>query len=162
MTDKTTEKMTRIKLPELASIDNAVREVAKLAGKDGIVLTDKEIKAIIASAKTLDYNNYLVKGDFNSIGQEGTDNLKFLNEILGDTTNSDKYCLYTVQIARMIKQAAINTSVDSKINNALKDFVTTYNREKISNNMNGFKMYEEFATARNPAEKSQTKMRLWL
>ena len=148
MTDKQTEKMTKIKLPELASINNAVKEIAKLAQKSGNILTDREIQTIINNAKALDCNDYLVKGDFGSKDKDGENNLKYLNEIMGSTENADKYSLYTVQIARMVQQAAKVSGIDSKINNALKDFVTTYDKEKISKNMDSYKMYEDFSAAR--------------
>ena len=148
MIDKTTEKMTRIKLSELSSIENAAKEIARLAEKYNIFITDSELQSIIDNAKSLNYNDYLVKGDFDSEGDEGVRNRNYLNEIIGNTDKTDDYCLYTVQIARMLKQAAKNINADSKINDALKDFVNTYNREKVSENMDGYKMYEEFATAR--------------
>lgn len=145
--DKTTEKMTRINITELSSIENAANEVAKLANNYGVNLSDAEIKTIIAKAKELNLNNYLVKGDFDSAGDDGANNKNYLKEITGTDLNAEKYSLYTVQIARMLKQAAKDTNI-SGLDKALKDFVTKYDREKISQNMDGYKMYEEFATAR--------------
>jgi len=104
-------------------------------------------KTIINKAKSLDINNYLVKGDFDSEGDEGVTNRNFLNEIMGSYENNNMYSLYTVQIARMVKQAAKDSNING-FDEALKDFVKKYNKEKISQNMNGFKMYEDFAAAR--------------
>ena len=141
---KSGESMTRIRLNELSSIENAVKEVARLAKNNNIELTDNEIQTIINNAKNLDYNNYLVKGDFDSEGEEANKNRNYLKEIIGNTNNAEEYSLYTVQIARMIKKASGN----DRLNYALKDFVEKYNKEKISQNMDGYKMYEDFATAR--------------
>ena len=147
MKSKDTEKMTRINLAQISSIENAVNEIARLAEKRNIRLTSEEIKLIINGAKSLNLNNYLVKGDFDSDGELGNINKNYLNEIAGSTDNAENYSLYTIQIARMIKQAAKDKNING-LDNVLKDFVNTYNREKISQNMDGFKMYEDFATAR--------------
>ena len=149
LNSKTSEKMTRINIPEISNLDNAVNEVARLAKNNGISLSDTEIQAIISKAKSLNYENYLVQGDFdwenNRVGER---NKNYLKEILGTDDNAMNYCLYTVQIARMIKEAAKNSPNSNKIDSALKEFVKTYNRAKISSNMDGYKMFEDFATAR--------------
>ena len=147
MVSKTTEKMTRFKIAEISSIENAVNEIVSLAKRYNVNLTNTDIESIITKAKELDYNNYLVKGDFDSEGEIGNNNKNILSEIMGSAENSHKYSLYTVQIARMIKQASQNSGICG-LDEALKDFVRKYDREKISQNMDGYKMYEDFATAR--------------
>ena len=142
MISKTTEKMTKINIPELSSIEKAVNEVISLAGKYNINISDTDIKTLISKAKELDINNYLVKGDF-----DNNDNKNLLQEVIGTSDDAYKYSLYTVQIARMIKQAAANSNI-AGLDGALKDFVKKYDKETISNNMDSFKMYEDFATAR--------------
>ena len=145
MVSKDSERMERIKLKELSSLDGAIEEVSRLAG--GLPVSDTQIK--LQKAKELNYENYLVQGDFdwedNNIGKN---NRKLLAEIMGDDSNAMEYSLYVVQIARMIKEAAKGSPNEDRINNALKEFVKKYNRAKISENMDGFKMYEDFATAR--------------
>lgn len=148
MVSKTSEKMTRINLPELSRIDNAVRKVAELAEKHGVLLTNNEINDIINKVNALDFNKYLVIGDFNDGGDVGKNNINNLKEIIENYGNSEKYSLYTVQIARMIKEASKGNAYSDGINKALQDFVEIYNRDKISQNMDGLKMYEDFSIAR--------------
>jgi len=150
MLSKTTENMTRIKLPELSSIDNAVREVAKLARQKGVVISDAEINTIIEKAKNLNIDDYLVRGDFNwsEPKEVGDKNKNYLREVMGTDAGSDEYSLYTVQIARMIMKASEGTSQAEGIKNALQNFVKIYNKAKISENMEGFKMYEDPSVAR--------------
>ena len=157
MKSKTSEKLTRINIPEISSINNAVKEIAKLAKKYGVTISDREIQSIIQKANSLNYEDYLVRGDFDWANEIkindknikiGDINKSYLSEILGNSDNAEQYSLYTVQIARMIKEASKDSSNAKAINNALKDFVNIYNREKINQNMDGYKMYEEFADAR--------------
>ena len=145
LNDKNSEKITKINIPEISSIENAVKEVARIAAKNGADISESEIKAIIDNANKLDYKNYTVKGDFDYTMPKsfGDNNLKALNNILGNTDNAMEYSVYTVQIANMIKDAAKDTKNADTINNALKDFIKTYNREKISQNMDGLKMFED-------------------
>lgn len=146
---KESEKMTKIKLAELSSLDNAVKEVARLANNKGISLSETEINNIISKAKTLNTDDYLAYGDFDWTDDNiGETNKKYLAEILGNDDNAMSYSIYSLQIARMIKEAAKDTPAASKISDALKDFVTLYNREKISQNMDSLKMFEDFTTAR--------------
>ena len=145
LNSKNSERMERIQIPELSSIENAVNEIAKIAGG---TLSDTEKREIIKKAKELNTENYLVHGDFNWDDKIGENNKKLLKEILGDDNDPMRYSLYTVQIARMIRDASKGSISEAKINNALKEFVKTYNREKISQNMYGFKMYDDFTTAR--------------
>lgn len=146
--NKATDKMTRINLPELSSLENAIRKVVEIARKNGASISEAQVNQIIQKAKALDTNNYLVHGDFDWSNEIGEQNRNYLGEILDNYGNANDYSLYTVQIARMIKDASKDSSNAVSINNALKDFVKTYNREKVRKNMDEFKMYEDFATAR--------------
>lgn len=137
MNSKESEKMERIHIPEVSSLGNAVKEIARLAG--GLTIAE-QIK-LQNIAENLNYENYLVQGDFDTTDN----NKKLLQEILGNAENPMQYSLYTVQIARMIKEAAKGSPNETKINEALKEFVRIYNRAKISENMDGYKMYEDFA-----------------
>ena len=148
MISKDSEKVTKFNLPQISSIENAVKEVARLAQNHGVRLTDNEIQTIITNANELNFKDYLVEGDLSDVDEQGNKNRKYLAEITGSSDNACKYALYTVQIARMIKQAANNAKLNTNINNALKDFVETYDRQTISDNMDSYKMFEDFATAR--------------
>ena len=145
LNSKETEKMTRINIPEISSIENAVNEVAELAKKKGIKLSNEEIKTIINNANKLNVDNYLVHGDFDWSDDAGKQNKEAIKEFLSDITDAKMmdYSLYTVQIARMIKDAAKGTSHEASINDVLIEFINTYNRAKISENMTGFKMFED-------------------
>ncbi len=150
MLSKTSEKMTKINISELSSIKNAVNEVARLAKKSGVILSDSDINLIIKKAKQLDLENYLVRGDFGwaEPKEVGEKNKAYLSEILPDYGNSDEYSLYTVQIARLIKDAAKDLTCSEGINSALKEFVKKYNKSKINQNSDEFKKYENPAIAR--------------
>ncbi len=148
--NKTSEKMTRIMLPALSSIDNAVREVAELASKQGIILSEAEINSIIEKAKNLNTDDYLVRGDFDwtEPKEVGDKNKNYLKEIMGTDAGYRDYSLYTVQVARMIMKASEESSKADGIKNALQDFVKTYTKGKIYENMEPFKRYETPADAR--------------
>lgn len=150
LNSKTTEKMQRINLPQLSSIENAVKEVSNILLKNGVKLTDSELNTIINKANSLNFEDYLVHGDFYWSDKTGEMNKSYLKDILGDvdTSKMSDYSLYTVQIARMIKEASKDSSKKDAIDSALKEFVTIYNKEKISQNMTGFKMYEDPKSAR--------------
>ena len=150
LNSKITEKMTRINIPQLSTIENIVNEISNIAKKQGVALTDKEIQIIINNVKLLDFDNYLVHGDFDRKDEAGNKNKAYIKEILGDISEAkmSDYSLYTVQIARMIKDASKGTFAESSMGEVLKEFVNTYNRAKISENMNGFKMYEDPKLAR--------------
>ena len=150
MQSKTTESMTRIKIPALSSIDNAVREVAKLAAQKGIILSDAEINSIIDKAKNLNIDDYLVQGDLDwTEPKEIADrNKNYLIEIMGNDAGLKEYSLYTVQIARMILKASEGSSQTTGIKNALQDFVKTYNKGKIYENTDRYIRYETSADAR--------------
>ena len=140
MESKDTEKMERIHIPEVSSIGNAIKENSRLAG--GLTIAE-QIK-IQNIAENLNYENYLVQGDFDWVDNNiGENNKKLLREILGTDENAMQYSLYTLQIARMIKEAAINSPNKDIINEALKEYVKIYNRAKLNENMDGYKMYED-------------------
>ena len=145
LNSKTSEKMTKINIPELSSIENAVQEVAKIARANGVSISETDIQTIIKNANALDYKNYTVKGDFDYTNPKkfGDDNTRDLIDILGSSDNAMKYSVYTVQIAKMIKDAANGTANADAINSALKDFVRKYDRTTISQNMDGLKMFED-------------------
>ena len=150
MNSKETEQMTKIRLKELSSIENAVNEVARLARQSGANISEEDIQVIIDKAKKLDFKNYAVHGDFDTTEPKefGDNNKKLLNEILGTDTNAMDYSPYTLQIAKMIKDASKDATKSEDINVALKEFVKLYNRAKISDNMDGMKMFEKTSVAR--------------
>ena len=150
LNSKTTDKMTKINIPELSSIENAVREVARIARNNGASISENEINEIIQKAYNLDFKNYTVRGDFNYTEPKefGDNNTRDLTDILGSYNNAMDYSVYTVQIAKMIKDAAKGSAQAESINTALKDFVKTYNRAKLSQNMDGLKMFEDTVTAK--------------
>ena len=148
--NKTTEKMTRINIKEISSVENAVNEVANFAKKYGADFSEAEIQSLIDDVNSLNFDDYLVHGDFDWTDpkQVGDSNIQHLKDIVGSFDNPMEYSLYTVQIARMIKKAAEGTKNSSVINSALTDFVKKYNRHAISENMNAFKMFEDPIIAR--------------
>ena len=151
LNNRTTEKMERINIPQLSSLENVVKEIARITQKNGVVISDSELQTIIENANKLNFENYLVHDDdFNRSDEVGQKNKEYLKEILGDIPNDNmsEFSLYTVQIARMIKEASKNSSNKEAINNSLKEFITTYNKAKINENMTGFKMYEDSKSAR--------------
>lgn len=148
LVSKNSEKMTKIKLPQISSIENAVSEVAKLAQKYNIYLTDEELRTIIDNANSLNYKDYLIEGELDDATEYGTESRNHLSSIMGNSDNADKYSIYTLQIARMIKTAVEKSNIGINLNDALKDFIKTYNKELINDNTDSFKMYEAFATSR--------------
>ncbi len=147
--NKTTEKMTKINIKELSSIENAARYIAQSSG-----LSESDISEIANTAENLDYSDYLVHGDFNWGGdyaEIGNKNKEYLKDIMGTDSNSDKYSLYTVQVARIIKKASEGKPYCEAINNSLKAFVQKYDRKYVNDKTDGFKMIETpyFANKKN-------------
>ncbi len=150
LNSKTTEKMQRINIPQLQSIESVVQEIARIAQKNGNVLSDSDLQLIINNAKNLNFENYMVHGDFDWTDETGKQNKSYIRELLGDIPEDkmSEYSLYTVQLARMIKDASNSLPNSGAVTSALKEFVMTYNRAKISENMTGFRMFEDPKSAR--------------
>ncbi len=60
---------------------------------------------------------------------------KNAREILGTQRDYDKYSLYTIQLARLLKDAYTETklypNLESSINEAFKAFAETYNKHTV-------------------------------
>ena len=139
-----TPQMTRINIKELSSIEDAFKEILLLAKQNHhLNLTDTEYEAMVqktvAKADEMDLSDFLVHGDFDWTGANeeiGKTNLKYLEEVLGTSENSMQYDLYTVQLARLVQKAFIeskrNPAAKEVIIEATKDFVRKYNRAAVN------------------------------
>ncbi len=145
-----TENMQKIKIKELSSVENAFREVLNMA--KGLNLSDAEkdklIDAVIKQANSMNMNNYLVHGDMDWQDAKLKDeNDKFAAEILGHKADYSRYSLYTIQIARLLKdaykQTKLSPNAEASINEALKDFVEKFDRHLVESNKEEFKKIED-------------------
>lgn len=128
--EKSTKSMTRINITELSTLDNVVREILKNTPDAEILIPE-----IIDKINSMDLADYQVHLDFDT--QEpnknvGEKNKQYLKEILGQYNDGSNYSLYTVQLARLVKDAykEINGE-DESIKEALKSFINTFNREVV-------------------------------
>ena len=141
-TDKKTPSMTRINIPEIATLEKAIEQVLNMAENHNLQLSSEAkdflVKRILEKANSMNLDNYLVHGDFDwdyANKDVGDQNKKYLKEILGEYNDGKDYSLYTVQLARLIKDAYFATT-DNKIENpainaAVKDFINKYNRNYV-------------------------------
>ena len=148
--DKQTTQMTKINIDEISTLEKSIRTVVGLAEqKHGLTLSDSErdklVQNIVNNANNLNIDNYLVQGDF-SWGEPnawvGEKNRAYLAEIKGNDSDWGKYSLYTVQLARLIKDASKDEKTANLIQEALKDFIYTYDKVKLQNNSTEFTMFE--------------------
>lgn len=155
--------MTHINIPEISTLKNAINELLKLAEeKHGAHFTVTERNALCESIESqinsMDLTDFLVRGGFswqskdsdgNNIGEK---NRKYLSDLTG-SGNTDKYCLYTVQLARLMKKAYEETAPSDKkgINQAIvdaaKDFAEKYDRNTVVSKTSPFETYENFNLA---------------
>lgn len=129
-----TENMRKIKIKELSSIDNALKEIVSLAG---VNLTSAEIDSIVKKANDTNLENYLVHGDFDwtSLSEDQKQkNSSYASEILGARSDYSEYSLYTVQLARLIKDSLSSVKPNVSIDSGLKAFVEKYNKATVSAN----------------------------
>ncbi len=152
-----TPQMARINIKELSSVEDAFKEILLLAKQNHhLNLTDAEYDAMVqktvAKANEMDLSDFLVHGDFDWTGANdeiGKTNLKYLEEVLGTSENSMQYDLYTVQLARLVQKAYIdskrNPAAKEVIIEATKDFIKKYNREKVNS------ARQEYSRTESPA-----------
>ena len=112
-----TTQIPAISIPELSTLENALREMLKSAN---ITLTEDEFNRVIAEANKEELlSKYYIHGDFNWSGQNkefGDRNKEILDEILNsNNTDKDKdkdkktdymkYSPYAVAVAGLLRQA---------------------------------------------------------
>lgn len=134
-----TENMQKIKIKELSSLEDALKEILTLAG---VSLTKAEIDAIVQKANETDLTNYLVHGDFDWTAlsdEQKQKNNSYAAEILGASGNYSQYSLYTVQLARLIKDSCASINSKVSLDKGLKAFVEKYNKSTVSANTDEFK-----------------------
>lgn len=137
-----TESMTKINIKELSSLDEAFKEILKLSGK---TLSQAEIDAVIKKANEMDLANYLVHGDLDWADLDAK--IKEHNEanardILGSQGSYSKYSLYTVQLAKLLKDAYLETGAKVSLDNGFKAFAEKYDRHTVASNTGAFKRIE--------------------
>lgn len=137
-----TESMTKIKIKELSSLDEAFKEILKLSGK---TLSQAEINAVIKKANEMDLANYLVHGDLDWADLDAE--IKEHNEanardILGSQGSYAKYSLYTVQLVKLLKDAYLETGAKVSLDNGFKAFAEKYDKHTVASNTEEFKRIE--------------------
>ena len=141
LANKDSVSVTRINIPELSSLENAFNEVLNLAQRYGLKLSSEEkqhlINSVIEIANSSDLNKYLVKEESkyylgNSFNEVCEQNRNALKDIMGSSDNYELYSIYTIQLARLLKdsytKSGLNYGTQNIINEAFKDFVKKYNR----------------------------------
>lgn len=155
-----TEPMSKIKLPQISSLEAAFSEVLSIAEARGLKLTDAErknlIETVVRKVNGMDLDKYQVHGGFDWDPKDLdasviADNNKAAEEILGVRDNYNKYSLYVVQLARLLKDAYKETNPSASsmgsISNALKQFVEKYDKNTVESNTNDFKRTVGFKDA---------------
>ena len=148
-----TESMQKIRIPELSSLEAAFGEILKLAEANGFRLSESQkktlIERVVQIANSIDINDYLVHGDFDwqDLNAEiKSKNSNAAREILGERDSYNKYSLYTVQLARLLRYAfrGTNPSVSDMqaVDKALTQFVEKFDKNTVVSNTNAFKRIE--------------------
>ena len=153
-----TESLQKIKIKELSSLDNAFEEILDLAEGKGLKLNASEReqlkRAVVEKAKNANLSKYLVHGDFDWTTldeKQKESNYNAAKEILGEKSDYSKYSLYSVQLARLLKdsynETGLNTSAKAQLDQAFKDFAEKYNKNTVSSHTEDFKRIEDPVTA---------------
>ncbi len=153
-----TENIQKIRIKELSSLNNALDEILFLAENNGLKLSTSERiqlkSAVVKKANEKDLSNYLVHGDFDwkdLPANVRSENEKYAAEIVGNQPNYSKYSLYTIQLARLLKdsyvESGLNVDAKSQLDKAFKDFAEKYNKDTISSHTEDFKKIEDPITA---------------
>ena len=156
LSDRKTEKITRINIKELSSIESACHAILKMAEKHGMSLSDSErqkiVNDIVKKANEADITKYLVRGDFDWGGEFATvGEIKkgYLKEILGTDSDAMRYSMYTVQLARLINDSYKQVGTNTAFSEAIKDFVTKYDRHAVYEGSDPIKYFDDERTAKN-------------
>ena len=142
-----TDSMQKIKIKELSSLQAAFEEILKLSG---VALTNAEIAEVIKKANELKISDYLVHGDLD--WKDIDPKIKERNEanardILGSQSDYGKYSLYTVQLAKLLKDAYAQTNPKKSLDEGFKAFAEKYDKNTVLANTEGFKRIEDPVTA---------------
>lgn len=145
-----TENLQKIKIKELSSLEDAFKEVLNLSKDLKLSEADKNklISAVVQKANTIDLGNYLVHGDMDWQDEELKKvNDKYASEILGNKSDYRSYSLYTIQLARLLKDSYLETKLSpnakASIEEGLRSFVEKYNRHIVESNKESFKQIDE-------------------
>lgn len=149
-----TDKLTKINIKELSSLENAFGEILKMSEAHGLKLSETEraelLKQVVDMANSMDLKNYYVHGGFEWTDLNESDrqnNLNHAREILGSSFNPNSHSLYTVQLAKLLKDAYLKTGKNKEaadaISAGLKDFAQKFNKDVIKANTEEFKKFED-------------------
>lgn len=148
-----TDSMQKIKIKELSSLEAAFNAILGIAKDINLSEADRKklVNAVIEKANSKDLKDYLVHGELDWKDAELNEkNYKYAEEILGKKPVYDSYSLYTIQLARLLKDAYKETklypNLESSINEALKVFAETYNRHAVETSRGEFKRIEDPVT----------------
>ena len=126
-----------INIKELSTLKDAFSTILNMAEKRGLHITETEkenlIKQVVDNANKKDLSNYQVHGDFDWTSlsdEEKNANYQYGKELLGSRSDYNKYSLYTVQLARLLKDSY--TGDNSAIKSAFTDFVEKYDKKAVS------------------------------
>ncbi len=145
-----TDSMQKIKIKELSSLEAAFNAILGIAKDINLSEADRKklVNAVIEKANSKDLKDYLVHGELDWKDAELNEkNYKYAEEILGTKPVYDSYSLYTIQLARLLKDAYKETklypNLESSINEALKVFAETYNRHAVETSKEEIKRIED-------------------
>ena len=153
-----TTKIPTIMIPELTSVDKALRTMLKSAN---ITLTDAEFQAILERANDPALvEQFYIQGDFDGKDAFAKRNQHIIETILRGSHESSpsgewefmKYSVYTVAVAGLLRQAFIDVKGDdlnarSRFLNASKEFVKKYDRVTVEASRNQLPFLESSAAA---------------
>ena len=148
-----TDSMQKIKIKELSSLQAAFNAILGIAKNINLSEADRKklVDAVIEKANSKDLKDYLVHGELDWKDAELNEkNYKYAEEILGKKPVYDSYSLYTIQLARLLKDSYKETklfpNIETSINEALKVFAETYNRHAVETSRGEFKRIEDPVT----------------
>ena len=144
----------RINIKELSSLNGAFDKILQLAENHGLKLSESERKKlldnVVKTAKQKDLSNYLVNKDLDY--KEGIENEEkernnaYASEILGARNDYSRYSLYTIQLARLLRDSYKEYGNNPAITSAIKDFAELYDKKTVDQNSIELPMYEDTNT----------------
>ncbi len=140
-----TTQIPSVNIPELATTENALREILRRAN---LTITDEEFQAIIKRTEDKDFvQQFTVQGDYcnqNDYGKRACNIAQTVlrggyEDVPADEPDLMRYSPYTMSIAGLLRQAFIdvkgdNVSARYVFLNGAKDFAQHYTREVIEAN----------------------------
>lgn len=150
-----------INIKELDSTANALNAMLDMAVTHGLNISEDErknlISEILKKAETMDLSKYAVHGDldwaYGLSDDQRKSNTEAAKDFFGSERDFSNYSLITVQLARFLRDAYVETGLKPEAKEAIvagmKDFTEKFNRQLLRDNTIELPKMEEAIISKN-------------